>query len=85
MARQLMTVQLVRALLDRGNPGRALSVAGTVDPQAAPPEETYYCAEVLFSQGEHGSARDLLEGLILHHPESIYASKARVLLAKTHS
>ncbi len=81
----LFTVRIVKAFLADGEPDRAAKAAGTVDPVRASPEHTYYCAEVLQAQGKNQQTRKLLEKLILHHPEDIYSSKARVLLLKAQS
>lgn len=50
-----------------------------------PPEFMYACAEVLVSQADVVRARQTLEQILLKHPSSIYASKARLLLAKVQS
>lgn len=82
---QLYRVRLVRGYLEKGDLVRAAAAAGSVKPKDTPPEQVYYCAEVLHAQGDDAKARELLEGLIMHHPESIYSSKARALLARVQS
>ncbi|MBD3242793.1 MAG: hypothetical protein GF331_19530 [Chitinivibrionales bacterium] len=81
----LFIVRIVKAFIAEGDLVGAAQAAGTVDPVQASPEHTYYCAEVLQAQGHNERARTLLEQLILHHPEDIFSSKARVLLLKAQS
>jgi hypothetical protein len=84
-ASHVLSAYLIKGLLSARAFSKAATVAGAVDPSTSTPEHTYYCAEVLIGQGELPKARALLERLILEHPDSIYSSKARILLRSAQS
>jgi tetratricopeptide (TPR) repeat protein len=84
-AAALLVLRLARALLQDNRPAKARTVLAELDAAQAPPEHMYYCAEALYELGEPGEARELLQELIMAHPQDIFSSKARVLLQKTQS
>lgn len=77
--------RLIDAYLAGGLTVDAARVAGFAGGLDMPPEFMYACAEVLVSQADVVRARQTLEQILLKHPSSIYASKARLLLAKVQS
>lgn len=84
-AAAMLVLRLARALLLDNRPAEAQTVLDALDATQAPPEHMYYCAEALYRQGEPQQARDLLQELIMAHPQDIFSSKARILLQKTQS
>jgi len=84
-AAQLLIVLLAREHLSHGEPAQAVGLIRRLEPQTAGAEETYYCGEGLFMLGEFGEARKVLEQVIMLFPDSIYSSRARVLISRFQS
>jgi len=77
---QFLLFSVIHDLLKNGYIAQAKRLLNRLDPQTSSPEQTFLTGEILLHEGAIEEAMGLFKNLILSHPNSIYASQARLLL-----